>query len=201
MKRDYVTIVSGVPRSGTSMMMRMIDRGGIPALTDHVRRADEDNPHGYFEFEPVKKVKADGLWIGTAAGRVLKMVHLLLLDLPLMHRYRVVLMQRNLDEVVASQNAMLSRFNKSTDDLPVKRLVELYSVQLEKVRQYMRERPEHFQFREIDYNYMLRDPLPQAEELSRFLDGLDVTAMIGVVDGKLYRNRATPCSPVEAGHA
>ena len=99
-ERNYITIVSGLPRSGTSMMMQMIHNGGIPALTDEVRVADEDNPKGYFEFEPVKKTKEDPSWVPQAVGKVVKMVHLLLLDLPLEQSYRVIFMRRSLDESV-----------------------------------------------------------------------------------------------------
>ncbi|MFQ5490641.1 MAG: sulfotransferase family protein, partial [Phycisphaerae bacterium] len=83
----FVNIVSGLPRSGTSMMMKMIEAGGIAVLTDHVRQADEDNPKGYYEFEPVKKTKHDASWLEQAGGKVVKMVHLLLLDLPLTYQY------------------------------------------------------------------------------------------------------------------
>ena len=80
--KDKIVIVSGLPRSGTSMMMRMLDAGGLPALTDNIRTADEDNPRGYYEFEPVKKTKEDASWLERAPGKVVKMVYRLLYDLP-----------------------------------------------------------------------------------------------------------------------
>ena len=114
MSRDFVTVVSGAPRSGTSMMMRMLAVGGIAPLTDGVRVPDTDNPHGYYEYEPVKRTKADDSWLGQAAGRAVKMVHLLLRDLPADRSYRVILMRRDLTEMVTSQRRMLERLGRDT---------------------------------------------------------------------------------------
>src|SRR5256885_1317813 len=94
-----VTVVSGLPRSGTSMMMRMIAAGGIAPLSDHSREADEDNPLGYLELEAVKATRRDPSWLSRAPGRVVKVIHLLLKDLPPGYAYRVILMRRDLDEV------------------------------------------------------------------------------------------------------
>lgn len=189
--RDYVTIVSGLPRSGTSMMMQMIDRGGIVALSDQIRQADEDNPKGYYEFEAVKKTKEDPAWVSDAVGKVVKMVHLLLLDLPLEYQYRVVMMRRNLDEVVKSQNVMLERKGENTADLPKERLMTIYRSQLEKVTSFLDDHPGQFQWIEINYNEILSDPRPQVERISEFLDQLNAEQMLSVVDPTLYRNRAT----------
>src|SRR5205809_5271301 len=98
-----IVVVSGLPRSGTSLMMQLLHAGGIPALTDHIRAPDTDNPRGYFEFERVKKVKEDAAWLPDARGKVVKMVSQLLYDLPATERYRVVFMERDLEEVLASQ--------------------------------------------------------------------------------------------------
>lgn len=190
-ERDFITIVSGLPRSGTSMMMRMIDQGGIPAMTDGVRVADEDNPMGYFEFEAVKKTKEDDAWVETAYGRVVKLVHLILLELPLPHDYRVVFMRRNLDEVVKSQNVMLERHGKETAGLPEAKLKAIYLSQIAKVQDYMKQNADHFRFIEVDYNQALKDPQPQAERIDQFLGGgMDIAKMVAVVNPALYRNRA-----------
>jgi len=188
-ERDYVTIVSGLPRSGTSMMIEMISQGGIPALTDDQRPPDIDNPRGYYEFQPVKRTREDPGWIPGAIGKVVKMVHLLLLDLPLSGRYRVVLMRRNLLEVVRSQNVMLERLGKSSQDLPQDRLIEVYGSQMEKVKDHMRSNPHRFQFMEADYGELIRDPCPGVREVSEFLGGLDVDRMRDVVEPTLYRIR------------
>ncbi len=188
-ERNYVTIVSGLPRSGTSMMMRMLERGGIPVLVDNQRTADPDNPNGYYEFEPVKKTKEDPSWVEGASGKVVKMVHLLLLDLPLTYQYRVVFMRRRLEEVVKSQDVMLERHGKEAADLPKARLMDVYLKQIAKVQAFMESNGGAFEFMEVDYNALLADAESQIEPVSDFLDGLDTTAMKSVVDQSLYRNR------------
>ncbi|HSW46628.1 MAG TPA: sulfotransferase domain-containing protein [Phycisphaerae bacterium] len=189
-QRDYVTIVSGLPRSGTSMMMQMIDKGGIPALVDDIRKADEDNPRGYYEFEPVKQTKKDPSWLREAPGKVVKMVHMLLLDLPTDCRYRVIFMRRNIKEVVTSQNVMLRRHGKNSDDLPEDKLTGMFEAQLAKVDKYMRDNP-CFRVLSVRYNDVLKDPRPAVAALNEFLGGdLNTQAMLAVVDPSLYRNRA-----------
>lgn len=187
---DYLAIVSGLPRSGTSMMMQMLDEGGIPALTDNIRVADEDNPKGYYEFEPVKKTREDASWLKGAAGKVVKMVHLLLMDLPDSMNYRVVFMRRHLDEVVKSQNIMLDRHQKGTGDLPPDKVKQIFQAQIDKVFQFVRTR-KNFRMIEVYYNDVMSEPDPVVDRLNAFFDGrLDVAAMRAVVDPQLYRNRA-----------
>ena len=96
---QFLTIVSGLPRSGTSMMMRMLDQGGLPAIIDGVRTADDDNPAGYYEFEAVKQTKEDPSWLENSEGKVVKMVYRLLYDLPTDRTYRVVFMRRKMEEL------------------------------------------------------------------------------------------------------
>src|SRR5262245_64679278 len=115
MAHDFITLVSGLPRSGTSMMMKMLEAGGLEVLADHVRTADEDNPEGYYEFERVKKIEHDHAWLDDARGKVVKMISALVKHLPPTHRYKVVFMRRNLEEVLASQRQMLIRRGKPTD--------------------------------------------------------------------------------------
>src|SRR5262245_17283474 len=100
-RRDYVILVSGLPRSGTSMMMKMLEVGGLSVVVDNLRTADTDNPEGYYEFEPIKKVKQDSSWMPTAVGKVVKAIYKLLYDLPPNFQYRVIFMRRKLDEVLA----------------------------------------------------------------------------------------------------
>ena len=102
-----IVVVSGLPRSGTSLMMQMLQAGGMPLLTDGRRAADGDNPKGYCEFEPAKRLKDDASWLGAAEGRAVKLVSALLFDLPPERRYRVIFMTRDLDEVLASQRDLL----------------------------------------------------------------------------------------------
>ena len=171
------------------MMMRMLDEGGIPALTDCVRSADASNPQGYYEYEPVKKTKEDSSWLPGAIGKAVKMVHVLLLDLPPTYCYRVVFMQRDIEEVVQSQNAMLDRLGKQSDDLPKERLASIYRTQIDEVLRYVRRHSDRFRLLEVDYNALVRQPAPRAEKVSRFLDGLDASKMAAVVDRNLYRTR------------
>src|SRR5580692_4579151 len=95
-----IIIVSGLPRSGTSVMMQMLDHGGVEVVTDHVRTADTDNPKGYYELEKVKKVKADATWLPATRGKAFKMVSQLLYDLPPGEKYCILFMERNLEEVL-----------------------------------------------------------------------------------------------------
>jgi hypothetical protein len=173
------------------MMMQMLDEGGVPALTDHVRKADEDNPKGYYEFEAVKRTRKDASWLKEAPGKVVKMVHVLLLDLPLNREYRVVFMRRHLDEVVKSQNIMLERKGKEgTEDDPEK-LKNAFENQMKQVDKWVRDHPKCFKILYIDYNEIMRDPKPSVAAINEFLGGdLDTEAMMGVVDPALYRNRA-----------
>ncbi len=189
--RPYVSIVSGLPRSGTSMMMRMLAVGGLEPLTDGVRSADPDNPLGYYEFELVKNTREDSSWVALAIGKAVKAIHLFLEDLPLDRRYRVVLMRRNLDEVLRSQQLMLQRLGKPSAGLPPERMAAIFTAQLERARQHLLRHSDSFRLLEVDYNLMLRDPGPAVEAVSRFLDGLDEQKMLAVVDPRLYRQRST----------
>jgi len=184
-----VVIVSGLPRSGTSMMMQMLEAGGVPVLTDRARAADEDNPRGYYEFEPVKQTKKDSSWLEQAPGKVVKMVHLLLLDLPLDRTYHVVFMRRKLEEVVRSQNVMLERKGKTNADLRDEQVMGLFRQQLKQVEDYLTGHPE-FKVLYVNYNEMLARPQPLVQAVDEFLGGgLNTSAMLGVVEPSLYRQR------------
>lgn len=187
MALEPVTIVSGLPRSGTSMMMRMIEAGGIPALTDGVRGADEDNPHGYYEFEPVKRTRQDPSWVGRACGRVVKLVHVLLADLPPGFEYRIVLMDRDPEEVIESQRKMLERSGRKPGE--PEGLKRVFGAQMEGVRRWAASRPD-VRCLEVSYNAMLADPAAEARRVAEFL-GVPgrAGAMAAAVDPGLYRNR------------
>jgi hypothetical protein len=188
--REFVTVVSGAPRSGTSMMMRMLEAGGIPALTDGVRAPDRDNPQGYLEYEPVKRTKEDPSWVARAQGRAVKMVHLLLRDLPEGHRYRVVLMRRDLNEMVTSQRLMLERLGRDPGALSDQRRAEIFAAQLDETERWLRSRAA-FSCLAMDYNELVANPRPHVDRVVEFLGGdLDAAAMVSVVDPSLYRNRS-----------
>jgi len=188
-KPQFITIVSGLPRSGTSMMMQMLAAGGIPALVDNVRVADDDNPHGYYEFERVKQVETDASWLDEAEDKVVKMVYRLLYDLPTDREYRVIFMTRALDEVIASQEVMLRRHGKASERLDDVRLAEIYRGHLQAVTNWLSAQP-NFSVLSVDYHEALSDPATTVERLNRFLDGrLDTEAVLRVPDKTLHRQR------------
>ena len=192
--RDYLTIVSGLPRSGTSMMMKMLEAGGLSVVVDHIRTPDDDNPNGYYEFEAVKKTKDDASWLKGAIGKAVKMVYRLLYDLPPEYEYRVVFMRRHLDEVLASQAVMLERHGQSVPSVEDAKMKELFLSQLAKVEKWLASQP-NFAVLEVDYNLMHAEPETQIAALDEFLGGgLNREAMRGVLNPALYRNRhaATP---------
>ena len=190
MSQDFVTIVSGLPRSGTSLMMQMVAAGGMPVLTDGVRQADEDNPRGYFEFEPVKRTKADAGWVEDAEGKAVKMVYLLLKDLPDTHAYRVILMQRDLTEVVASQKAMLARLGRTGADVGDDRMAAIFEEQLHSTGLWLRAQT-NFAVLEVRHRDCIETPAEVAVSVNVFLGGgLDEAAMASVVDPLLYRRSA-----------
>lgn len=189
MNDSAITIVSGLPRSGTSLMMQMLEAGGLPALTDNLRAPDESNPRGYLEFEAVKRLQSEKTWLEQARGRVVKIIHLLLRELPTdgSYSYRVVLMKRPIKEVLASQRAMLDRQGKtSADDATLERI---YLSQLAQVEAWLREQPV-FSVLSLEHQRVLKDPLGAAGEINAFLQlNLDVAAMAAAVDPTLYRQR------------
>src|SRR4029079_1243109 len=137
MSQDFVTVVSGLPRSGTSLMMQMLAAGGLPPLTDSVRAPDESNPRGYLEFEPVKRLRTDQSWLEQARGHAVKIIHLLLREIPTDGRfaYRVIFLQRPLEEVLASQRVMLEKQGKKSADEKV--LLGIYQSQLAQIQQWL----------------------------------------------------------------
>jgi hypothetical protein len=187
-----IVVVSGLPRSGTSMMMRMLVAGGVPPLVDGVRAADVSNPNGYFEFEPVKGLDKDGdlAWLPAARGKAVKIISQLLTWLPERYDYRVVFMHRDLDEVLASQQAMLVRRGEPTGDGDEARMRELYTAHLSQVQRFLAGRP-CFRPLHVHYREAVADPAAAAAQVAALVGRpLDQTAMARAVDGSLYRNRA-----------
>jgi hypothetical protein len=192
--KQIVNIVSGLPRSGTSMMMRMLEAGGIEPLTDYVRTADEDNPRGYYEFERVKQIKNDTDWLAEAGGKVVKMVSMLLLDLPPNRRYRIVFMRREMREILASQRKMEERQGKEIKkgkeaEAEDRVLAELFRKHLIKVHSFL-DKAGNIELLYVRYNDIIADPRSEAEKVNRFFgDILDVEKMVEVVEPELYRQR------------
>lgn len=186
--RDFVTVVSGVPRSGTSLLMQMLAAGGVDPLTDRVRRPDADNPRGYFEYEAVKRLPESADWVSGARGSAVKVIHLLVPRLPTSCVYRLVLVRRDWDEVLASQAAMLERAGGSASDLPSDRLVAVFEQQLEDVTRWAASH--EVAVLELVHGDVLSAPDACAATLDTFLGGgLDRDEMSGAVDRTLHRQK------------
>jgi len=189
MKNNFITIVSGLPRSGTSMMMQAVHSGGLDAVTDNIRKSDRDNPRGYYEFEPVKKTKEDPSWLSEATGKVVKMVYRLLYDLPGDYKYRIIFMNRSVEEILLSQKKMLERIGKKGADITDEKLARLFKQELEKIYQWI-DTQSNFSVVSVNYKDMVEGPLEQCRIVNDFLDGrLDTEKMASAIDPTLYRNR------------
>jgi hypothetical protein len=189
MPGNFVTIVSGLPRSGTSLMMQMLAAGGMQVITDGQRPADQHNPRGYFELEAVKHTRTDHSWLAHAEGKAVKVVHLLLLHLPVDREYRVIFMQRDLTEIIASQRAMLQQQGRPTANLTDSKLAEIFGNQLSQVRQWLSQSP-NFRVLHLQHRDVIEIPLSAAQEIATFLDGgLDPKRMAAAVEPSLYHQR------------
>lgn len=189
---EPVYVVSGLPRSGTSMMMRMLEAGGIEPFTDGERTADIDNPEGYYEYERVKDLEKDPdrSWVRQARGRALKVISFLLRHLPDDNAYRVVYMRRHLDEVLKSQDKMLDRLGNAAPGGSLEAMKEAYRNDIVAARLLARRQP-NVEWLEVHYRRAIEDPAGTARAVNRFLGGhLDEAAMAAAVNEQLYRNRA-----------
>lgn len=185
-----ITIVSGLPRSGTSLMMSMLEAGGLPPLVDHLREADDDNPRGYYEFERVKQLKQDQSWLPSARGRAVKVISALLAQLPSSEQYKVIFMQRNMQEILASQRRMLERRGEPADKIGDGEMAVLFERHLQQVAGWLAAQP-NMRVLYVDYRRLVQSPREQAGAVNAFLGGwLDVNKMAVAVDPTLYRNRA-----------
>jgi hypothetical protein len=185
-----ITIVSGLPRSGTSMMMKMLEAGGLPPVTDNIRTADEDNPKGYYEFERVKQLpKGDVAWLPGARGKVVKVIAALLPHLPGGYHYRVIFMQRAMPEVLASQRQMLIRRGEDPNKIPDEVMASLFQKHLGQVDDWIKQQT-NVERLDVNYNEMLKNPQPFIHQIDAFLDHqLDTVKMAVVVDPALHRQR------------
>ena len=187
--RDIV-VVSGLPRSGTSMMMKMLIDGGLPAVKDSLRTADDDNPNGYFEFESVRQLATGNIkWLEDSRGKVVKIISPLLEHLPAKHHYRVIFMQRSLQEILASQKKMLT--NRGEDSIISDQdMEEQFEKHLVAVKYWLARQP-NMEVLYIEYGKMLESPASSCAEIASFLGApVDLSKMQAVPDQSLYRNRA-----------
>ncbi len=187
-----VIIVSGLPRSGTSMLMSMLSAGGVPLVVDGVRTPDQDNPKGYYELEQVKMLDKPGnkTWLGRARGKGIKIISSLLVDLPATYDYKVIFLRRNLPEVLASQRTMLERRGEAPGETSDEDLADMFAAHLSTVEHLMAAR-DNIDVMYVEYRQAIDNPGRVADAINTFLGGqLDVEAMATVVDSQLYRNRA-----------
>src|SRR5262245_4383582 len=168
-------------------MMQLLSAGGIPAITDHIRAPDPDNPRGYYEFERVKKVKDDAAWLPEARGKVVKMVSQLLYDLPPTEQYRVLFMERDLDEVLDSQEKMLRRLGQPA--APRDDMTKAFTLHLARLHEWLARRP-HFAVHRVGYADVVARPEAETARVNEFLGGrLNEAAAVRAIDPSLYRNR------------
>ncbi len=199
---DPIIVVSGLPRSGTSMTMKMLEAGGLSMVVDGIRTADEDNPKGYYEDERVKDLgeMEDKSWLVGSKGKAIKIISYLLKDLPGNHNYKVLFMRRDVREVLASQTKMLARRGETSESSD-ERMIELYDDHLWKINRLLK-RESHLDVIDVHYRQVLEDPRAQAERIRDFLGlPLDAAKMAGVVDARLYRNRSETAAGGSADQA
>ena len=189
---ESLVVVTGLPRSGTSMFMQMLAAGGLNILTDGLREPDEDNPRGYLEFEPVKNLLRDSRWLPEGRGKVVKIVAPLLSALPAGLPCRIIFTERDLDEVLDSQDRMLVRRKQEIASTPERRqmLKNEYARTVVRVKAALARRP-GTRVLSVGYREAVSDARGVAERVSAFLGGgLDVEKMAASVDPGLHRNRA-----------
>ncbi len=185
-----ITIVSGLPRSGTSLMMQMLVAGGMTPLADGERKADADNPRGYLEWERIKTLPTDPACIAEGEGKVVKVISRLLLTLPAGHEYRVIFMQRPLAEVLASQDEMMRRRGTYKEGANSAQISAAFEKHLREVYSWLDSKPYVKSIR-IPYHEALSKPQQISRQIADFLNvPLDIEAMVGQVDSSLYRNRS-----------
>ena len=186
MSKDII-VVSGLPRSGTSMLMNMLKCGGIELLTDDIRKANEDNPGGYFEYEKVRTVAEDSSWLEQAQGKSVKIIYRLLYYLPDNYRYKVIFLERDIHEVIESQRKMLNRLGKE-HLVSDSKLHSIFNKEIEDFKKWVSVQ-ENFDILYIRYNEIVHDPQSHSEQIRDFLGtDIDINEMISIVDPKLYRN-------------
>jgi hypothetical protein len=187
---ETIIIVTGLPRSGTSMMMAMLEAGGIPLLTDGERVANGDNPKGYFEFERVKNlVDGDVDWISSARGKAVKVISYLLMKLPSTFNYRVIFIHRKIDEILASQRKMLINRGEDPDKISEDEMKAVLIKHLELVNVWIKDQP-NIERIDVDYNRLLENPNDDLGKVLQFLDReIDSNNMEQIIDPQLYRQR------------
>jgi hypothetical protein len=189
---QFITIVSGIPRSGTSLMMSMLAAGGLEVLTDNIRISDDDNLNGYFELEEVKKLlKGEHAWVDESHGKVVKVISTLLPYLPSGYRYRIIFMRRAMKEILASQRRMLINRGENPDKVSDDQMAVFYEKNGQQIERWIDSQDNATRI-DISYNQLMENPKPLIAKINMFLgSGLDEKKMLGVIDPVLYRQRSS----------
>jgi predicted AlkP superfamily phosphohydrolase/phosphomutase/tetratricopeptide (TPR) repeat protein len=183
-----VNVVSGLPRSGTSLLMQLLDACGIAPLADTSRLADESNPRGYYEFEPVKSLHIDSSWLEMAVGKVVKVVYPNILELPVGPTYRVFFLMRDLEEVVESQSVMLARGGSDTIINPTRLLTHWRSKIPRDLRAFQQRTGSHIIL--VPFRDLFQEPVQLANQLQAWLGRAGAPPDLrGIVDPSLHRQR------------
>ena len=187
--RKEIVVVSGLPRSGTSMMMKMLEQGGLEIVTDALRSADDDNPNGYYEFETVKQLPERQIsWLDGAQGKVVKVISALLEYLPAQYHYKIIFMERAIGEVLASQKKMLAN-RQEASTVSDAEMQDQFQKHVMAAKYWLARQP-NLSVLYVDYNKMLSAPDALCQSVADFVDmGLDVDKMRAVPNERLYRNR------------
>jgi hypothetical protein len=186
---NAITVVSGIPRSGTSMMMQLLHAGGMPVLSDSTRKPDADNPKGYFELEAVKHMAQDQSFLAQATGRAVKIVSELLKYLPTGYTYKILFMERHMGEILASQKKMLVRHGQGADPIPDEKMAVLFEKHLLRTKEWLKEQ-RHMEALYLHYNEILSSPREHISRIIEFLGcALCAEEMVRVVDAGLHRQQ------------
>ena len=189
MNKEIITVVSGLPRSGTSMMMKMLEAGGMEIMKDGIRKADDDNPNGYYEFEKAKELEKDTSWLKDAKGKVVKIISALLEHLPEKYNYKIIFMHRNMDEILNSQRQMLIRRGEPADEVSDEKMSKMFLKHLQTVEEKLKKKS-NIDVLPVHYNEFLKEPETHSKIVNQFLKiSLNADNMVSVVDHSLYRQR------------
>jgi hypothetical protein len=189
-KDQEFVIVSGLPRSGTSLMMQMLRAGGLEPMTDGHRAPDEDNPEGYWEWEEIRQLPRNPLLIEKAHGKAVKVIAALLPALPPKHTYKILFMTRPVEEVVLSQATMLQR-RGTAQRATTEHLQNLQRDQVATWLQALRASP-RVSLLEVPYPDLVARPETWRDTIATFLGPAHLpnpAAMPAAVRPKLHRNK------------
>lgn len=195
---DFV-LVSGLPRSGTALMMEMLSAGGWPIMVDRERAPDSDSPEGHYEWEGIKQLRQRPEVIREAEGKVLRVVSTLLPLLPNRHRYRVLFMQRPIEQVVDSQFRMIARRKGRSED-PANTPAEERQAMIKRLRAHAEWSVEHlrvapnFEMFEVDYPALIAKPDDWVARIAAFAGRPDTPVAIleqmkSAVKPEMFHNR------------